>query len=503
MPTDTRNRRLLHETGPTLPTSFTEQDGQRRTVRIIGPGWGASGYYSETVLERDGPDVFQAGTHMYLDHPSIHEDTGVRSVRDLAAVLAEDAVWMENGPAGPGLYADVDLTETHAPLIDDLAEHIGVSIRAYGEAERGEVEGRRGMIVERLHAAESVDFVTRAGAGGVILPLLESAGTLVEARNTIDWFEALLHLDFTRRADRMLADGRISRDERVALSSAIGDALDTFHTAVVEAVPQLADRDPDDEPAADVQVTEHASGMSANDLRDALNVELDQQFGGDNVHVWLRDYGDDWAVYDLDGDTDSPGKFRIGYQVDDGTVTLSGDPVEVRVETTYVPETNDPDLNEEEDPMDITDEMREEIRDIVTDTLAEANSTFEENETSPDSDELAEARDRALRAEAREQARTIIDDHDQADSLPARARTRIAEQATADLPTDDDGELDVDTFGEQVTGLVDDELSYLAEALGIDPDNDEVVDLGEGADGGTDTPDDEQLNERIGAVFGV
>jgi hypothetical protein len=76
-------------------------------LKIISPGWGSSGYYSEELLRRDGPKAWPAGTHQYLDHPTVSEEAErpERSVRDLAAVLVSDPVYEENGKLGPGLYA--------------------------------------------------------------------------------------------------------------------------------------------------------------------------------------------------------------------------------------------------------------------------------------------------------------------------------------------------------------------------------------------------------------
>ena len=158
-------------------------------IKLIQPGWGSSGYYSAEVLERDGPVVFTAGTHMYIDHPSESEsiDRPERSVRDLAGRLTSDAYWDANGPAGAGLYAQAEVFSPYREMLDQIAPHIGVSIRAAGTIGEGEVDGRRGRLVDSLVHAESVDYVTRAGAGGQIIGLLESArgGTVPPARIAI------------------------------------------------------------------------------------------------------------------------------------------------------------------------------------------------------------------------------------------------------------------------------------------------------------------------------
>jgi hypothetical protein len=147
-------------------------------LKIIQPGWGSSGYYSEQLLRRDGPKVFKAGLKSYWNHPTASEaaERPERDLRDFAAELVSDARYLKNGPAGPGLYADAKVFEAFAPAVEELAPHIGVSIRAQGVVKDGEAEGRKGKIVEKLSNALSVDFVTEPGAGGRVVQLFESAG---------------------------------------------------------------------------------------------------------------------------------------------------------------------------------------------------------------------------------------------------------------------------------------------------------------------------------------
>ncbi len=176
MPPD-GERELIGQAIP-LVEGIKRRDGTV-PIKIIQPGWGSSGFYPADVLERDGPGVFPAGTHMFLDHPTATEEMErpERSVTQLGAVLESGARWDANGPAGPGLYADAKPLGEFAERIEDLAPHIGVSIRASGIAKQGEAEGRTGPIIEQLTAGHSVDFVTRAGAGGQVLQLMEAART--------------------------------------------------------------------------------------------------------------------------------------------------------------------------------------------------------------------------------------------------------------------------------------------------------------------------------------
>ena len=345
----------LRETGVRLGEAVAGQPS-RRHVTIISKGWGSSGYYSRDLLERDGPRIFGPGTQMYLNHPSRTEevDRPERDVRDLAATLATTPRMQGND-----LVAEADILPHQRELIDSIAPHIGLSIRAAGETELGEAEGREGPIVKSLDEGISVDFVTKAGRGGSVGALIESAreaelteaecealytglleravskdervalakkgqaipvkddsgnvvdgrfpmascadvsnaaqaigrakgdvsqvkalikrvasklscpvpfasteaARLAEARNVGHYFESRIHKAFTEAADDHFGQGHLSRPERIAMSGAIGDALDAFSESLTKNAPQLYQRDlyagPD---AAGSNVTEAAAG---------------------------------------------------------------------------------------------------------------------------------------------------------------------------------------------------------------------------------------------------
>lgn len=161
----------------TLAAPITDADagGGLFRVRIIDAGQGSSGIYpAETLQAAAGARVFAEGTHVYLDHPGMGEeiDRPERSVRDLAGVLASDAVYNETDRA---LDADMRIYSPYRQVVSEMADDIGMSIRALVEAEEGEWEGHQGMIMREIIEAASVDLVTRAGRGGKILSVLESA----------------------------------------------------------------------------------------------------------------------------------------------------------------------------------------------------------------------------------------------------------------------------------------------------------------------------------------
>lgn len=140
-------------------------------VKIIQPGWGSSGYYSEELLEASA-GMFAKGTKMYVNHS---ESGANRSVKDLAGVFKSDATYMNDGPDGAGLYTEVEVFNSFSPYLEEIAPHIGVSIFASGIAEAGEAEGKQGPIIKEFSKVLATDFVDRPGAGGKILAKLNEA----------------------------------------------------------------------------------------------------------------------------------------------------------------------------------------------------------------------------------------------------------------------------------------------------------------------------------------
>ena len=222
----------------------------RMLIQLIKAGWSLNGrYYPAEVLRRDGPAAFPAGTQAFVDHATEQEDAErpAGSVRNLAAVLTEDARWDEQRQA---LMGEVRLFAPWREALTDMADHIGMSIRAWVTGEHGEAEGRSGFVIDSIPEGRSVDFVTVPAAGGAIVSVLESAQPQPadEARNIGAWLESRLHLALTQLGDEMYGDGRLTRAERITLSAAIGDALQAWTARVEADAPQLFERDLFDEP---------------------------------------------------------------------------------------------------------------------------------------------------------------------------------------------------------------------------------------------------------------
>lgn len=146
-------------------------------IKVIAPGQGSSGYYPAEMIQRDGPKVATTGLQMFWDHPTATEaaERPERSLNDLAAVFTSDATFDAEGPAGAGLYATAKVYEQFRKPLNEIAGDIGVSIRGQGRLVEREIDGEVRQVVEELTALDSVDFVTRPGAGGRIVSIFEAA----------------------------------------------------------------------------------------------------------------------------------------------------------------------------------------------------------------------------------------------------------------------------------------------------------------------------------------
>lgn len=163
--------------GDVIPLSEAKairRDGTAR-VRIISPGVGSSGFYSPEVLERDAGKF--ADARCFWDHPKVSDnlERPERSLRDLAGKIIGTPTWEASGASGPGIYADVQVFKPYQEAVEELAGHIGMSIRALGKAKETTIGGKKMPAIEGFESVKSVDFVTQPGRGGAILQLFEAA----------------------------------------------------------------------------------------------------------------------------------------------------------------------------------------------------------------------------------------------------------------------------------------------------------------------------------------
>ncbi len=150
-----------------------DENGIIKDACIIQPGWGSSGYYGADVLQKEAASF--SGLQMFVDHPTTIEESTIpeRSVKNLAAVVTNTT--FKEGWKGAGVYGDVKVFSDFQEPIKEKAPFIGLSLYGRGKAKVGTADGKTGKIIESIPYKRSVDFVTKAGAGGALMPILESA----------------------------------------------------------------------------------------------------------------------------------------------------------------------------------------------------------------------------------------------------------------------------------------------------------------------------------------
>lgn len=387
--------------------------GRRRRIQLIDAGWSKNGrYYSPQVLaEAAAAGVYKASTAMFIDHPTATEkaERPERSVKDLAARLTTDAVYKDGA-----LVAEATLLGPWVPFINEVADQIGVSIRAAGTVEYGEADGREGLIVTEITEGISVDFVTDPAAGGRVLELIESAReqALAEARNIGGWLESRLHAGFTEIADDMYGNGRLSRDERMCLSSAVGEALEAFVRRVEADHPQLYQRDlwqgPPEPEGGEEEMAEAAPA-----------VEQPEQPEQPELHATQLEISEN-----------APGSPPADTQEKEGVMP------------------------------ELTDEQARELEEARA--TAETGRQAAVAEATAARADAEKAQREAARLRAAETARPIAVRMVTEADIPAPARVRVLDEALRDVPLTEDNRLDEAGFKTRVDELVQREAAYLA-----------------------------------------
>jgi hypothetical protein len=425
--------------------------GSKREIVIIEAGWGSSGYYSETVLERDIPRIFPVGTHMYLDHPTVKEERErpERSVRDLVGTIVE-APRM----AGIASVAVCEVFEHWVPVIDALAESIGLSIRAFGVSEEGSAGGKDGPIIQTLTEGLSIDYVTMAGAGGKIGALTEAA-----------------------RAKVMPLIESAREKQPDALKQ---EALDS-------------------------------------ELHQNLEKAGEERFASDEPYTYCYvediEIDDNWVVYRVRVSGEEATYQRVGFvRNTDGDVALSASSEEVEREISWVNDAEDTDdepviaqevqkLLEKnrsggptkEDSMSDEDrkrlsELEESNRQLENEnkTLKEENGKLQTRvERVEEAQKLGEAASVATKAVAKVEALA---------KLPKAQARAVREATSGTLPTDSEGRLDKDALEERATKKAKDEMEY----LGLTSEAGKPRGVG---GGNGDVPVEEAENEKDTASF--
>ena len=153
-------------------------------IKIISPGTGSSAHYPEAVLkDAAAKGAFKKGTFMFWNHPTQAEESArpEGNLDHLAAITTSDGQYRGDGPKGPGVYAEAKVMADYADKIAERAPHIGLSIRAGGTTSGKTVNGKPELA--SIDHVESVDYVTKAGRGGMALAESAKFTQLLESFN--------------------------------------------------------------------------------------------------------------------------------------------------------------------------------------------------------------------------------------------------------------------------------------------------------------------------------
>lgn len=407
-----------------MPVEITEATGTLAAskggvmrVQIIDEGQGASGSYPAATLEAAAQDrIFHKGLHVHFDHPTATEsqERPERSVLTLAGSLVSDAEW---NPTSKALEADFKPYASVYDSIKERAGDIGLSIRASAEVED---DGT----IARIVSAESVDLVTRAGRGGRILDVIESARREIAERNG---------LEYTPR-----------------------------HAA--EPVQEATD----------------------NDIRRYLSDAVDA-YDTDGQYAYLEDFDDTYVYFRLSRYSEqgrATAEFRQAYTRDGVNVTLTGQPEEVKPETSFTPTRPEPDTSAApavETASTATAGGAMEIKEAEYQRLSEAAGRVEvlENEKAEAVKRAEEAEAQLAESERRDQAQAIVSAAFEGITAP-KLKGRLVESAARDADFDADAfeaevkeaaeELAESKSGVQVSGFGATQAADVAESANYDYD---------------------------------
>ncbi len=150
-------------------------------VAVIEPGWGNTrdnNYYPSSVLKRDAK-VFE-GAKMYATN---HKQSEKSVLTEVSQVLECPTGFTDTGApiARVGIFNEQFAESIRNRDALGVLSDLHCSIMAGGRVEKGfTADGRKGKKVVAITEAVSVDWVTRHGAGGRALSMVEGDDTLLE-----------------------------------------------------------------------------------------------------------------------------------------------------------------------------------------------------------------------------------------------------------------------------------------------------------------------------------
>jgi hypothetical protein len=184
---NTTGLRLVESAGCSFIGDVPIREAARTSypIKIISPGTGSSAHYPADVLKKAAESgAFKRGTFMFWNHPTDAQERErpEGDLNNLAAITTTDGEYRETGAKGPGIYAEAKVMADYADKIEQRAPHIGLSIRAGGTSSGKTVDGK--PVLASIDHVESVDYVARAGRGGMALAESAKFARLLESFNS-------------------------------------------------------------------------------------------------------------------------------------------------------------------------------------------------------------------------------------------------------------------------------------------------------------------------------
>ena len=284
-------------------TPFTEAtsiDGKgRATITVIKPGFNATEdrYYPKEMLQRDY-GIFE-GQKMYADHPTEAEDQArpERSIRDWVATLTEVKVDDDGVVTGIAIVHEGWLKAKLAALQDGgTLSEMGVSINAVGSATKGTIDGKETLVIEKLVAARSVDFVTEPGAGGGVtvyesdksrdIDLIEILGLREKRPDLVEIIENEVRNELAEEAKKIMEDkeritelegtvGTLTTENDTLKATAAKEAVVKAKAEAQATIKEAVDKAELPQASKDVLVARFAEAETADGIEEAIKSEID------------------------------------------------------------------------------------------------------------------------------------------------------------------------------------------------------------------------------------
>ena len=166
------SKQILQESVKGLPAP--RASGIYRVRIIQSDVEGSSGFYSRDVLESYGPAAFPEKTLSHVDHPTLDQ----REQRPEGSLLTLGGYTVGTPMLeSDGLYVDMKFAGKALEIVENFGEVIGLSIRAQGDVEESERDGKTVRNVTAIYPSptNAIDLVTLPGAGGKIVEALKES----------------------------------------------------------------------------------------------------------------------------------------------------------------------------------------------------------------------------------------------------------------------------------------------------------------------------------------